>query len=64
MIRIETPVRCQNGHLATWRMEISGYDVRHLGVSDAENCKCPKHDYGQGWHVIGEAKVVSAEVSA
>lgn len=54
-MKIGIPVKCQNGHKATWLIEISGLDAVTMGAfGDPNRCKCPKHDIGQGYFADGE----------
>lgn len=58
MIKLGVPVKCQNGHRATWIMEITGLECHHRGVAKDEDCKCPKFDFGEGWIACGEPFVM------
>jgi len=51
------PVKCQNGHKATWRIEVKGLETIPRGVTDEENCPCPKFDFGEGWRAAGDPYV-------
>lgn len=53
------PVECQNGHKATWYIEIHGLEVKQIGVPhDESRCDCSKFGFGQGYHATGKAKVI------
>lgn len=54
MMRVGVPVECQNKHVATWVIEIHGFDIKHVGVCKAETCQCLKGELGEGWTPIGE----------
>lgn len=60
-MKIAVPVKCQNGHSAIWIIEISGLDVRTIGVDEREQpkCDCPKHEIGQGYFPAGKPFVWS-----
>lgn len=53
-MKIGIPVKCQNGHKATWVVEFRGLDAVSLGVDHVGKCKCPKHEIGQGYFPDGE----------
>ena len=57
---IEIPVQCQNGHKATWIIEINGLNVEQKGVSESEKCSCPKWSFGEGYVACGKP-VISQE---
>lgn len=56
---IFVPVECQNGHKATWYIEIDGLNITDIGVPYYEQCDCPKWDIGQGYVAIGKPKLHS-----
>lgn len=49
------PVICQNGHkaLATYRWDSARMDYIFESVPRDEQCKCPKHNLGQGYKQDG-----------
>lgn len=58
-MKIGIPVKCQNGHKATWVFEFRGLDAVSMGAfGDPNRCKCPKHDIGQGYFPDGEPFVL------
>lgn len=57
-MKIGIPVKCQNGHAATWVVEFRGLDAVSLGVDHVGKCACPKHDIGQGYFRDGEPFVL------
>jgi hypothetical protein len=57
-MKIGIPVKCQNGHKATWFIEFRGLDTVHLGVPSEGKCDCPKHEIGQGYFADGAPFVV------
>jgi len=57
-MKIGIPVQCQNGHKATWVVELRGLEHYHQGVPDSEKCDCPKHDFGMGYSACGEPAVI------
>lgn len=57
-MKIGIPVKCQNGHQATWVIELDGLDVIQLGVDHGDKCRCPKHALGEGYTAAGEPFVL------
>lgn len=57
-MKIAIPVKCQNGHKATWYVEFRGLDAVSGGVPSEGKCNCPKHEIGQGYFVDGDPFVV------
>jgi hypothetical protein len=57
-VKIGIPVKCQNGHRATWVIKIQGLIPKPIGVNWTENCSCPKSNFGEGWSVCGEPFVM------
>lgn len=58
-LKFRTPVVCQNGHKALWYFELSQNatgiaEVNHIGVPVEQECKCPKHEFNEGWRRAGE----------
>lgn len=58
-LKFRTPVVCQNGHKALWYFELSQNatgiaEVKHSGVPTDQECKCPKHEFNEGWRRAGE----------
>lgn len=55
-MKIGIPVKCQNGHKATWYAELvsNSLDFMHRGVPQDEKCDCPKHEIGQGYFSDGK----------
>lgn len=51
------PVECQNGHRATWVIEINGLEVIHKGVLEEKECDCPKFKFGEGYRAIKDVPV-------
>ncbi len=62
-MKIGIPSQCQNGHKATWVIELDGLEVYQRGVDQAEKCKCPKHEFGQGYTACGKPFVIVDEKS-
>ena len=57
-MELKIPVECQNGHKAFWHIKINGLNIETLGVPTKDKCDCPKWDYGQGYHALGNPEVV------
>jgi len=58
-VKIGTPVECQNGHKATYVIEINDLFPNIPGVSEEEKCDCPKWDFGEGWKSVGEPFIIT-----
>lgn len=57
-MKIGVPVTCQNGHKATWVIEIDGLDIIEHGVNRVVACDCPKICVGQGYRAAGKPYVI------
>lgn len=57
-MKIGIPVKCQNGHSATWIIEIDGLDVTEHGVDHRYSCSCPKGEIGEGFRESGKPFVI------
>lgn len=55
---VALPVKCQNGHEATWYWELRGMTWSVIGVPDEQKCKCPKWSEGQGYRPAGDPEVI------
>lgn len=53
-MKIGIPVKCQNGHKATWVIEIVGIGAHHRGVDKSKKCACPKLMAGEGYAPDGK----------
>ena len=57
-MKIGIPVKCQNGHSATYVFQIDGLDMHEWGVKPEFSCSCPKGEIGQGWKESGAPYVI------